>query len=330
MDEASALAAQALARKKNPNPGRTGGTGRRPDHISARQYDELRKHWEETHSLAQVAERSGISYKVLRRIASKGLPDLGLPPLIGPDEVRPRPQPRAASSNPRPPLKSGAERLAEVAEVEATREAERLEAEVRQRISDYQAESRKLNAEIDDYRRRGVDEGALKELRAAFDRLAVSDQSLQRVTQEVVAADQTRKSAEEAAAARMTMRTAVTSAAIVGHLAEHILKAIEEGRMELPTELSPRLVGLLAKAADVSSSAVEKAMAIARKREGKPDKVLGISLIVNDCSDEELQYIAETGQLPPRLMSSFAPQIIEAAGERVAAKSVPESSDGDE
>ena len=279
------------------------GNGSKPRvQITLARYEEMRSYWAEKPTIAHVAKKARLSPSVVQRVVTKGVPELGLDPFPQSEHVPARDK----DALPRGPSRTTIERAKSAVGLESLQEAELLEDEIRNRIRNYEKEAVKLDRDIDMMRRRGVSETSLEQLRSAFGRIEGMERVLERVKREAVAADQIKKSAEEAAASRLTLRTAASVAAMVSHLTEKVLIGIEDGSIELPSVLDTKTIVALARAADTSASAVERAMTIERKRLGQPEQVLGIQIgaLLSDVTDEELEWITKNQQMPPRLVSS--------------------------
>lgn len=300
--------------------------------VTLERYEEMLKYWTERPSIAWVARACRVSPSVVQRVVTKGVPELGLDPFPGSERIALDHPARKKDDLPRAPVHSSTERVQSALGLEAMQEAEQLEADIRNRIRNYEQESIRLDREIDMMRRRGVSQTSLDALRSAFGRIEALERTLVRTGREAVAADQMRKSAEEAAASRLSLRTAASVSAMVSHLVECVLDNIENGSIELPKVLDAKTIALLARAADTSASAVERAMTIERKRLGQPESVLGIQVgaLLNDVSDEELAWIIKHQQMPPRLAAASGATVLEAHAEEpeTGEPEANESSDG--
>lgn len=112
------------------------------------------------------------------------------------------------------------------------------------------------------------------------------------------------RQAELGMASRVSMSLAVKSARAVEALAEQLLLRLEAGEIDLPDEIRPEHIFLLAKAADTAAAAVNKSVKTERLFNGQPEEVAGshVVALIAGATPEELKLIAETGQLPLRLL----------------------------
>lgn len=117
------------------------------------------------------------------------------------------------------------------------------------------------------------------------------------------------RAAETGVAARIAMSGAVNAARSIEALSALFLKKIQDGEIEIPDQIRPEHLFLLARAADTAAGAIHKAVQTERLRNGQPDAIVGqhIVALIADATPEELKIIAITGQLPPRLMGGPAP-----------------------
>jgi hypothetical protein len=151
-----------------------------------------------------------------------------------------------------------------------------------------------------------------------------------------------RQAAEEAMAARISMDAALRASRLTQSYVLPILKKLEEDpEAHIPEDISPKVIYQLTKALESSAAVVEKAMKIEQMRAGKPERVLGveIGILLERCSDDELEFVVSEGELPARIIDqrkriaanlaqetdAEAIALAEAAAEEVAEEEIPES-----
>jgi len=281
--------------------------------VSPEMYGAMLTAWRKCQTIGYVARQARVAPKIARRVITQGVPELGLDPFPGAEIVEQQAKELAAKREarlqaqrePPDPATRSTGRVKAALGFKALKDAERIETEIRGRIERYEEEARKLNKELDALEATGVSRSAMEQMRAAFGRVLVLDGAIKRIKREAIAADEMQKSAEEAAASRLTMRTAAGIAAIVATLTEKFLDDLEQGRIKLPETLDHKTVLLLARAADISASTVERALSIERKRLGQPEQIVGVQLgmMLESCTDEELEHIMQNKQAPARLTS---------------------------
>lgn len=323
------------------------------------EYRRIAEAWAKRPTIRHVAAETGITRRRVARVIREGIPEHNLPPLPGgempcglqsryiptperqrePDAAEPPDDDDGDDDGEGPPglfdaIKPLAERfgrkprdVAEAAlEVQAMAEAGRFDKAIRDKIAQQQAEADALERELAAMKAEGTPDELLATYRSAYMRTATLKQTLAQAKAETIATDQMQKSATELAAARITMRGALAVASISGYVAEHVLSAIEQGRMELPDTITPQNLLTLVRATDTAASNVEKAMNIERKRLGQPERTIGLEVIsaLEDCTDAELERFVSNGQMPRRLASAIpdgapeeASELIEAAYEEV-------------
>jgi hypothetical protein len=118
------------------------------------------------------------------------------------------------------------------------------------------------------------------------------------------------RAAESGMAARVSMSTATYTARAVEAIARIFLEKIRNGDIEVPDKIRPEHVFLLTKMADASANTVHKALQTERLRLGQPETIAGtqIAQIIVNATPAELEHIARTGSLPPRIMGVPPPQ----------------------
>lgn len=119
------------------------------------------------------------------------------------------------------------------------------------------------------------------------------------------------RAAESGMAARVSMSSAVYAARSVEAVARIFLEKIRNGEVEMPEKIRPEHVFLLAKMVDTSTNAVHKALQTERLRLGQPETIAGtqIAQIIVGATPAELEHIARTGSLPPRMMGMPTPPV---------------------
>jgi hypothetical protein len=116
-----------------------------------------------------------------------------------------------------------------------------------------------------------------------------------------------RQAAEEAMAARIGMDAALKASRLAQGYAAKVLERLEQDpEAMIPDDITPKVVLQLCTALEKSATVVEKAMKIEQMRAGKPQAVLGveIGILIDRCSDDELEIVAGTGELPARIIDT--------------------------
>jgi hypothetical protein len=182
-------------------------------------------------------------------------------------------------------------------------EAEQHAAVIRKKLEDIEDQAHRAGAEIDLKETKQHLDGTLAELDATEQRVKLDIQRTDEVEHKAIVVDNTRRSATEAVAARQALGIAVNMGAIMGHVTDRVLAAIEEGEMELPDTLDIKTLSMMASSADKLTSALERAIKIEKGKAGEPEKNLGvqIGILLDGCTVEELDVIAEHGGLPTRM-----------------------------
>lgn len=126
-----------------------------------------------------------------------------------------------------------------------------------------------------------------------------------------VKAEATTREAEGGMAARIALGAATQAVRAAEVMGQMMLEKIAKGEVEMPDEIRPEHVYMLAKSVDVANSAVHRAIQVERARLGQPSDMAGqhIAAVMVGATVEELKYIAATGQLPPRIMGTADPAL---------------------
>jgi hypothetical protein len=113
-----------------------------------------------------------------------------------------------------------------------------------------------------------------------------------------------RMAAEQAMAARVTMGSAMKAMRLSQCMADKMLEKIERGELAMPEELTPQVVRQVVASMDSAASIVKKAIEIEQARAGEPEANLGmqIGIMIERCSETELEDIIRTGHMPDRLL----------------------------
>jgi uncharacterized protein (UPF0147 family) len=127
-----------------------------------------------------------------------------------------------------------------------------------------------------------------------------------------------RQAAEEAMAARISMKSALQSAKMSQMYAAKVIEKLEADDFEMP-EISPKLIYQIIRSLESSTTVVEKAMKIEQMQMGRPENILGIEIgiLLERCSNEELEAMAGSGELPDRILDQRR-RVVEAVGTSVA------------
>lgn len=122
---------------------------------------------------------------------------------------------------------------------------------------------------------------------------------------DVTRGEAARQAAEEAMAARISMDAALKAARLAQGYAAKVLERLEANPdAMIPDDITPKVVLQLCTSLEKSATVVEKAMKVEQMRAGKPEAVLGveIGILIDRCSDEELELVATSGELPARII----------------------------
>lgn len=124
-------------------------------------------------------------------------------------------------------------------------------------------------------------------------------------TSAVTQGEAARQAAEEALAARVALDSSIRSARIMQRLSEKLLTRIELDQDEiLGEELNPKLVLQVLKGMEAVNNTIEKAIRIQRMHLGSPESALGveIGMLLDTLQTDELEVVAETGEIPMRVL----------------------------
>lgn len=120
-----------------------------------------------------------------------------------------------------------------------------------------------------------------------------------------------RRRSAESRATRAALRSAFHAVRAAQLYGREVVKRLEDGQIDLPEQIDARTISMLARAASISSSALERAIKVERIREGKPSEVVGlqIGMMLENASPDELEEIQRTGVPSPRMLGLQAPVI---------------------
>lgn len=124
---------------------------------------------------------------------------------------------------------------------------------------------------------------------------------------DVTRGEAARQAAEEAMAARISMDAALKASRLAQGYAAKVLERLEQDpEAMIPDDITPKVVLQLCTSLEKSATVVEKAMKIEQMRAGKPEAVLGveIGILIDRCSDDELEIVATSGELPARIIDT--------------------------
>lgn len=271
-------------------------------------YSEVLVAWLERPSIKYVCEQLELPRSVVQKLSREGIPTLGLEPLPPPlkNDSRTLVSKRKGSVTKTAPSNGTSQdkdMTLAARTVIAQQEAEQHVARIRNKLKELQDEADRIGAETDLKELEQQVDGTMAELQSAKTRADVEEKRIANVEQRAIVSDNTRRSAEETAVARMTLKQCLTANAIYAHLADRMLELIESGNIEMPKVLTPRVVASLAGSLDKLTSATERALKIEHGNAGAPTTIIGvqIGLMLDSCTDEELDYVTKNGTLPPRL-----------------------------
>lgn len=120
----------------------------------------------------------------------------------------------------------------------------------------------------------------------------------------IVQGEATRMAAEQTMAARISMEAAVRAIQVSQRMGQELLNRLENDERVLGEELSARTVKDVVSCLKEATSAVRQAIEIEHIRAGEPEQTLGIQIgiLMERCTDEELEDVISSGRLPGRLV----------------------------
>ncbi len=124
---------------------------------------------------------------------------------------------------------------------------------------------------------------------------------------DVTRGEAARQAAEEAMAARISMDAALKASRLAQGYAAKVLEKLEQDPDSMiPDNITPKIVLQLCTSLEKSAIVVEKAMKVEQMRAGKPEAVLGveIGILIDRCSNDELELVAQSGELPARIIDT--------------------------
>ncbi len=279
------------------------------------EYNQILAVWLQKQSVPFVASELGLSRALVTQVVEKGAPKLGLPPVS--ELTQPNSQGRRSDSEVNADggrSSSGttsSDMTLATRIVAANKEAEETVTRLKAQLVMLEREARESGQRADVAVTHQALDGTLATFTAARERIALESVKIEGITQAAVNADTVGRSANEAAIARQAMQTTLAMSAIMNHMTDGMLQAIDEGRMILPAYISPKVLASMTASLDKMTSAMERAIKIEKGRAGESEKGLGvqIAILLDNCSDVELSVFRSTGQLPPRLrmLSSEVP-----------------------
>jgi len=174
---------------------------------------------------------------------------------------------------------------------------------IRSRLMDVASQSSDLAQKADLAEQQQEVDGTITVIDDASKELAYEAKRIATVEHRAIAAHNIKRSAEEAAIARQALNTCLSLGAIYSHCADAYLVAIEEGRVALPAVVDMRVLNSLATSVDRMTAAMERAVKIEKGRSGETEKTPGvqIGILLDKCSDAELDMIVANGRFPDRL-----------------------------
>jgi hypothetical protein len=265
--------------------------------LTEHMYNAILLAWLEKPSVAWVSEQLEVPASLVRRLSRNGAPEIGKGPLP-PRPIKGKARDKSTPSTLPPDPHRVAARTV-LARQEATEKIAKIkqqlkEADVDAAAISQHAKEAELEQELDD---------TFKEIEIARKRADLEEKRIANVEHRAIVADNVSRAAQEAAAATMVMDHCLQIGAIMSHLTGKLLEGIEMGEIEMPKTVSPKMLGSLTNSADRLTSAVERALKIAKGNAGEPTQVLGVQIgvMLNGCTPEELDYVTRTGQLPARL-----------------------------
>jgi hypothetical protein len=272
--------------------------------ITEELYDQILEKWLEKPSVSHVVYELKLSRSLVRGVMTNGVPELGLEPLPTPKKKprRSRVNGKAKTSSKKKPKRDPEMSLAARAVV-AHEDAQQKAAVIKEQIRELESEGVELaeSARLKE---------AEQELDGTVDALVIAERRAKReerrisnVSERAIAADNTRRAAQEAAASRLALDASLDLGAAVGLTAERLLEAVMDNKLKFEKSVTMKDILTLTTALDKLTAAMERALKIGKGRAGDPEKILGvrIGVMLDGCTDEELDQLLETGVLPARL-----------------------------
>ncbi len=279
------------------------------------EYNQILAVWLRKQSVPFVASELGLSRALVAQVVEQGAPKLGLPPVS--ELTQPNSQGRRSDSEVNADggrSSSGttsSDMTLSARIVAANMEAEETVTKLKAQLAMLEREARESGQQANVAATHQALDGTLATFTAARERIALESVKIEGITQAAVNADTAGRSADEAAMARQAMKTTLAMSAIMSHMTDGMLQAIEEGRMILPSYISPRVLASMTASLDKMTSAMERAIKIEKGRAGESEKGLSvqIAILLDHCTDVELAEFKLTKQLPARLrmLSSEVP-----------------------
>jgi len=265
--------------------------------ITEDDYYEMLDAWAVRPTVKYVSKTAGFSERIVSGVVREGVPDLHLPPFPS-KNGKPR-KPKKFNSKPKPDPQS-----LRKATVIAHTEAQKHIKKAKEVLSDMESAANKLGKEADTREMEEETTTVVTELEAAAVRAQIEEQKIRNVGERALVADATRRAADEAAMARVSGSNCLSLAAIMSHTIDKLMDGIENGEINLlPKDANLKTLTSLTVAAEKLTSAMERVIKIDKGRAGEPDNVLGIQIgvLLDGCSDDELDHIMKGGALPNRL-----------------------------
>ena len=273
--------------------------------VDASDYYDIIDAWATNADIKYVARVTGLTESVVRKVVKEGVPTLHLPPLPPPPKKGMKP-PRTTSFKGVKPAKPDSKTLRKAAVASHTDALKHVK-KAKDVLKELDNKANQLSKEAG----RGEIEQemttVLSDLEAAALRTQVEEQRIHNIGERALVRDAVARSADEAAMARVSKSNCLNLAAVLSYTVDKLMEGIEDGTINLlPSDVNLKHLTGLTMAVERLTAAMERTIKIEKGRVGEPDKVLGIQigLLLDGCSDEELEKIMECGQLPTRLKLS--------------------------
>ena len=115
------------------------------------------------------------------------------------------------------------------------------------------------------------------------------------------------------ASADVLMRSATAMGQMLEQCTNQILGRMQNGEGLLDEEISLEMISRLVRANNTCSELLRRSLELQEHEQNKPHESDGvrIGMLLDRCTNEELEHIAETGELPARLIDAHPPGLRE-------------------
>jgi protoporphyrinogen oxidase len=280
-------------------------------------YNEILALWLDRPSISHIVYQTGLSRKTVANVVDNGIPGLGLAPLPPPAKKRyKKKRKNPAKGDGLRGFKQETEQSdmsAAAHNMVAYEETQQHIAALKMKLAEAEARADDAEAQTEFLEHQAELDGVGQALSLAERRVKVEEKKVANIEQKAIAADNTRRSAGEAAIARVALHNCMNIGAAMSILTEKLLDAIANGDVKLPRELSPKYLGSLANSIDKLTSAMERAVKMEKGRAGEPQNIIGVQIgvLLDGCSDDEIDEVIKTGTLPERIRMTGKTNVID-------------------